>query len=79
MTTIHYARLTTGTLSHRKNDYVKKKKSPNVPQAWGIEKFWALCKNEYKKRKQPPKNLRGFTQIWSKILTKVAKKLVNHM
>lgn len=28
----------------------KTKNAPNLPQASGIEKFWALCKAEYTKR-----------------------------
>ena len=40
---------------------VATKNSPNVPQARGIEKFWASCKV-------------GFTRVWKRISAEVAQK-----
>ena len=45
---------------------------PNVPQARPIELFWSICKQKYKKRKSPVKNLRSFKMIWTGIAKKVA-------
>ena len=45
----------------KKIDFVKKKENAQaVPIARPIEKFWALVKAEYKKRKSPVKKFRIF-------------------
>lgn len=65
----------TSFLTAENVDFVPKvKNAPNVPQARGIERFWALCKAEYSKRPNPPKNLRGFTTVWRNISRKVAER-----
>jgi hypothetical protein len=45
---------------------------PNVRQARPIEKLWALCKSEYGKRSEPPKNLVRFKSVWRKLSKKIA-------
>ena len=52
----------------------RKNNAPNVPQARPIEKFWAICKKEYKKLNKQVKTCDEMTKIWSKIPNKVAKK-----
>lgn len=52
----------------------RKNNAPNVPQARPIEKFWAICKKEYKKLNKQVKTVDEMTKIWSKIPNKVAKK-----
>ncbi|KAF2891708.1 hypothetical protein ILUMI_14465 [Ignelater luminosus] len=49
--------------------------NPNVPQARGIEKFRALCKQRYSEQKNTPKNIGGFKRIWNKISKNVAEEL----
>ncbi len=48
--------------------------APNCPQVRPIEKYLALCKNEYKKRSKEPKSLNGFRIIWKNISKKVIEK-----
>jgi hypothetical protein len=75
MATCHYALPMTQYLTAQKIDFIKKSENaPNVPQARGIELFWALCKTEYRKRPNKPKNVRGFRQVWKTTSVKVAKK-----
>lgn len=73
MATSHYAKQVTGYLEEKNINFVHKAdNAPNVPQARGIETFWAQCKSRYSKRKTKPKNIRGFSQIWTKIAKDVA-------
>lgn len=75
MATSHYAKIVTDYFEKEKVDFVKKvDNAPNVPQARPIERFWAYIKQQYSKRKDPPKNLRGFQQVLGKIIQEVAKK-----
>jgi transposase len=75
MATCHYARDVTRWLEENNIEYVKRDdNAPNVPQARPIEKFWSLCKAEYKRRKTGAKNLNSFKRIWRKISKKVAQK-----
>jgi len=75
MASCHYTSEVTDCLKSESIQYVEKvRNAPNVPQARPIERFWALCKREYSKRLHPAKNLRSFSQIWSKISSEVAKK-----
>jgi len=75
MASCHYHRNVTDFLGAKNIDFVQKENNaPSVPQARPIEKFWALCKAEYRKRRKPAKNLRSFRTIWSNISKKVAKK-----
>ena len=48
------------------------KNPPNVPQARPIERYWFLCKEKYGQRFIPPKNLRGFKQIWLNLSKEIA-------
>lgn len=74
MATSHYAKIVTDYFQEKKIDFVKKQdNAPNVPQARPIEKFWALIKREYSRRKNAPKNLRGFQQVLGKIIKEVAE------
>ncbi len=75
MATAHYSHKVTSYLKTEKLEFVEKSKNaPNVPQARGIERFWALCKAEYAKRPTPPKSLRGFKTVWRNISQNVAAK-----
>ena len=75
METCHYKKSVTDFLTEKGIPFVGKgENAPNVPIARPIEKFWALTKAEYKKRKNPTKNLKDFRNIWRRISLKVAKK-----
>ena len=75
MAPCHYASKVTEYFRCQNIDFVEKNKNaPNVPQARPIERFWALCKAEYRQRKEPAKNLRSFKRIWANISKKVAEK-----
>ncbi len=39
-----------------------------------IEKYWALCKVEYRNRKTPPKSLISFKRIWRNISKNVTER-----
>jgi hypothetical protein len=61
MKTSHYAKLVIDYLVTKNVDFVSKSENaPNVPQARGIEKFWALCKSTYGRRQMVPKSVRDF-------------------
>jgi transposase len=75
MATCHYKRCVIDWFNSQNIKFIEKtENAPNVPQARPIEKFWALCKKEYKKRKFPAKNLNSFKRIWKNIYNKVANK-----
>lgn len=75
MATCHYKREVVDWLRAQKIDFVEKNENaPNVPQARPIEKFWALCKGEYRRRSSGAKNLNSFKRIWKNIADKVAQK-----
>lgn len=75
MATVHYTKNTTDELKAQKINFVEKtENAPNVPQARGIERYWALCKMEYARRSKPPKSLQGFKRIMGRILREVAEK-----
>ena len=75
MASAHYANKVTSFLNDSNIEFVQKSKNaPNVPQARGIERFWALCKAEYSKRQNPPKSLRGLASVWRNISKSVAEK-----
>lgn len=75
LATCHYANVVQNWLKLNNIDFVKKQENPpNVPQARPIEKYWALCKAEYKRKNQSPKNLNSFRRIWNNISKKVAEK-----
>jgi len=75
LATSHYASIVTTFLRSENVEFVQKSSNPpNIPQARGIETFWALCKSEYSKRKNAPKNLKGFRTVWRNISKKVAEK-----
>ncbi|KAF2902624.1 hypothetical protein ILUMI_03558 [Ignelater luminosus] len=75
MATSHYSTEVINLLKSENLDYVTKKYNlPNFPQERPIENFLALCKQQYKKRKQPAKSLQGFKRIWQKVSQDVAEK-----
>lgn len=75
MASCHYAKKVTAFLREKKVDFVEKKdNAPNVPQCRPIEKFWALIKKEYSKKKRAPKNFEGFRRAMQKIIKDVAEK-----
>jgi hypothetical protein len=70
----HYATKVTDYMKEIRLDIIpKKSNAPNVPQARGIEQFWAACKRKYKKRLNEPKNIRGFKKVWSTISKSVSE------
>lgn len=70
----HYANDVQDWLKLNKISYVPKKENPpNLPQARPIEKYWALCKAEYKRNNKQPKNLNSFKRIWKNCSKKVAQ------
>lgn len=74
MATCHYKKEVTQWLSAQGIDFVGKgENAPNVPQARPIEKFWALCKAEYKRHRRTSKTLNSFQKIWKKISIKVGE------
>lgn len=75
MATSHYAGVCTQFLDGEGVDYVAKgDNAPNVPQARPIEKFWSLCKTQYKRRKVGAKSLSSFKRIWRNISRTVAQR-----
>jgi hypothetical protein len=76
LATCHYANIVTSYLEEKGINIVTKESNPpNVPQARGIEMFWAACKRQYSSRPKEPKNLRGFKLIWNKISKDMAEKV----
>lgn len=74
LATCHYANIVKDFLQEKAVDFVQKKDNPpNVPQARGIEKFWAECKRRYSERPSQPKNLHGFKLIWHDISKEAAR------
>ena len=75
LATIHYSYEVRNHFIQNNIDLIPKKENPpNFPQGRPIEKFWALCKNEYAKRKTIPKNITSFKRIWRNISLKIGKK-----
>ena len=75
MATCHYSHIVTDYLRMKKIDFIEKTdNAPNVPQARGIEMFWAHCKREYARRPKPSKNIQGFRRVWGQIVKSVAAK-----
>lgn len=71
----HYCKIVQSYLKEKNIEYVPKEDNPpNVPQCRPIEKFWALCKLEYKRRKKNLSNLAAFKKEWLKISKLVAEK-----
>ena len=51
MAPCHYAKEVTKWMTENNINFFKKNENaPNVPQARPIERFWAICKREYKKQ-----------------------------
>lgn len=74
MATSHYKKEVTDWLTAQGIDFIgKKENAPNVPQARPIEKFWALCKAEYKRHRRSSKSIESFRKIWKKISKKIAQ------
>jgi hypothetical protein len=75
LATCHYSNQVIEWLNENNIEYVEKtQNAPNVPQVRPIEKFWSLCKTEYRLRKKQAKNMRSFKIIWRNISKKVAEK-----
>lgn len=73
LATSHYTKDVQNWLKSQNIDFVSKtENAPNVPKARPIEKFWANCKQEYKKRSKPAENLTQFKSIWRRLSKKVA-------
>ena len=64
MATSHYTKKVKEYLMESGIEFVPKLKNPpNVPQARGIERFWALCNSRYSKRYKDPISIKGFKKI----------------
>ena len=80
MASCHYQRSVITWLKDQNINFVDKcENAANVPQARPIERFWALCKAEYKRRKTPARNLNLFKRIWKNIAVKVAAKIAQRL
>ncbi|KAF2885528.1 hypothetical protein ILUMI_20678 [Ignelater luminosus] len=76
LATCRYAKVCLEILTQEKLEFIGKHENPpNAPQARGIEKFWALCKQRYSEQKNTAKNIGGFKRIWNKISKNVAEEL----
>ena len=74
MAPIHYSQTVLECLTNNGIDFVTKaNNAPSVPQARPIERFWSLCKYHYSRRKETPKTLRIFKNVWSQINQLVAQ------
>ena len=72
----HYAKIVTKYLNEKNVEFVSKGENPpNVPQARGIESFWAECKWRYSCRSEKPKNLQRFKLVWGHISKQTAEDL----
>lgn len=71
--TAHYKGTVLARLRELNIDFVSKEDNPpNLPQCRPIERFWALCKAEYKLTKKKCDTLRKFKNTWTRVSTKVA-------
>ena len=70
----HYCKTVQVYFKDKNIEYVPKVDNPpNIPQCQLIEKFWALCKMEYHRRKNLS-NLAAFKREWLKISKFIAQK-----
>ena len=75
MASCHYSKIVIDFLKSKKLNFVaKNENAPNAPYLRPIEKFQALCKQEYKKLKESPTNESEAFSEWKKISKKVGKK-----
>lgn len=75
MASAHYGQVAVAWYEENGIDYVhRNENAPNVPQARPIERFWALCKAAYRKRKKVPKTLQYFRTVWKKLAKEVAQR-----
>ncbi|KAF2881984.1 hypothetical protein ILUMI_24187 [Ignelater luminosus] len=84
MTTSHYAVQCREFLKQNNVDFVTKvNNAPNTPPVRPIEKYWALLKREYAKRKTPAKNSNSFRRIMQtaaqKVLENNGPALISHL
>ncbi|KAF2901664.1 hypothetical protein ILUMI_04520 [Ignelater luminosus] len=69
LATCHYAKVCLEFLTQEKLEFIGKHENPpNIPQARGIEKCWALCKQRYLEQNNTP-------SIWNKTSKNVAEEL----
>ena len=75
MASSHYARIVCDYLYEYKIDYVTKgRNDPAVTNQRPIERFWALCKSNYKQLNKECGTLRKFKNCWMKISKEVSEK-----
>jgi len=80
LATAHYQKDVISWLESKNIEFVKRNQNtPNVPQVRPIERFWALCKKEYKIHNKMPKTLNGFKRIWCNISKRVADKSAQNL
>ena len=72
----HYANIVKEYLNQKNVTFVQKQHNPpNVPQARGIEMFWAICKQRYHAHPGGAKSLHGFKLIWNRISKDAAREV----
>lgn len=80
LATAHYTHAVLDALEAEGIEVVRKEHNPpNLPQARGIERYWALVKAEYRKRTTPPTNLTGFKRMYLIDSAKVTKDTVKRV
>ncbi len=80
LATCHYAKEVVGWLQRKRIPYVQRRDSaPNVPQARPIERFWSLCKREYRRRTSTAKTAHAMACIWPRLSRKVAAKSLHKL
>lgn len=73
--TAHYKGTVLERLRELKIKFVEKKDNhPNLPQCRPIERFWAMCKAEFKKTKKIFDTMQKFKNIWIKCSKNVAER-----
>ena len=74
MVILNFTKHVTEYLAQENFDFISKtENAPNVPQACGIQNFWALCKSTHSQRQIKPKNLAGFKKVLGLISRIVAQ------
>lgn len=75
MATAHYEKSVIEELKEQNIEFLEKDGNlPNCPQLRPIEKYWALCKQEYKKFPNPSSTISSFRRRWTNISSKVFSK-----
>lgn len=75
MASSHYSQVVCDYLDQQKIDYVKRNENaPAVPNQRPIERFWALCKKDYKQLNKVCDTIRKFKNVWLKVSRERSRK-----